>query len=207
MSAAARLWDLSDSSLVEQARTGDSAAMGELLKRHYDRIRAVCCRITGNTRDGEDATQEAMLRIVRGLHAFDQRSSFSTWVYRIATNTALDELRRRRRQPISVDPTASDGDDAVAPGLSSHIDPLTSAEIERVADQMVIQDAIDALSDAHRTVVILRDVAGLEYAEIAAVLEIPEGTVKSRLARARQELVLRIRNSGGDPERPKDTDG
>jgi len=72
---------------------------------------------------------------------------------------------------------------------------------------MAIQDAINALSEAHRSVVVLRDVAGLEYAEIAAVLEIPEGTVKSRLARARQDLILRIRNSEGDPKRPKDTNG
>jgi RNA polymerase sigma-70 factor (ECF subfamily) len=148
-----------------------------------------------------------MLRIVRGLHAFDQRSSFSTWVYRIATNTALDELRRRQRRPISVDPTTPDSGDDASPGLSAQIDPLTSEEIERVAGRMAIQDAINALSEAHRSVVVLRDVAGLEYAEIAAVLEIPEGTVKSRLARARQNLILRIRNSEGDPERPKDLDG
>lgn len=206
MSAASRQRDLSDDALVDHARAGNASAMGELLERHYDRIRAVCCRIAGDTRDGEDATQETMLRIVRGLHAFDQRSSFSTWVYRIATNTALDELRRRQRRPISVDPTTPDSDDA-PPGLSAQIDPLTSQEIERVAGRMAIQDAIDALSEAHRSVVVLRDVAGLEYAEIAAVLEIPEGTVKSRLARARQDLILRIRNSEGDPERPKDTDG
>jgi RNA polymerase sigma-70 factor, ECF subfamily len=154
-----------------------------------------------------DATQEALIRIVRNLSSFDQRSSFSTWAYRIATNSALDELRRRQRRPIAVTPTTDDSHDDAVPGLSSQIDPLTSAEIERVADQMMIEDAIGSLSEDHRSVIVLRDVAGLDYAEVAAVLEIPEGTVKSRLARARQDLIVRIRNSEGASQRPKDIHG
>ena len=198
---------LNDELLVAAANAGDSSAMGALLERHYERIRAVCCRIAGDTRDGEDATQEALLRIVRNLGGFDQRSSFSTWAYRIATNSALDELRRRQRRPVAVTPTTDDDREDAAPGLSSQIDPLTSAEIERVADQMMIEDAIRSLSEDHRCVIVLRDVAGLDYAEVAAVLEIPEGTVKSRLARARQDLIVRIRNSEGASQRPKDIHG
>lgn len=205
MSPAPRLRDLPDDALVTAARDGDAAAMGELLSRHYDRIHAVCCRIAGDTRDGEDATQETLLRIVRNLHSFDQRAKFSTWIYRIATNAALDEVRRRQRRPIAVDPSPPGASEDHAPGLSGHIDPLSSEEIDRIADQMVIQDAIASLSESHRAVVVLRDVAGLDYSEIAAALVIPEGTVKSRLARARAELILKIRNSGGIAERPKDT--
>jgi RNA polymerase sigma-70 factor (ECF subfamily) len=196
-----------DDRLVAAARSGDSAAMGELLSRHYDRIRAVCCRIAGDTRDGEDATQETLLRIVRNLHAFDQRSSLSTWIYRIATNAALDELRRRQRRPVSVDPSPTVAFEDHSPGLSGQIDPLTSDEIDRIADQMVIQDAIASLGESHRAVVVLRDVAGLNYAEIAETLEIPEGTVKSRLARARAELIQKLRNPEGAAGRPKDTHG
>jgi RNA polymerase sigma-70 factor, ECF subfamily len=206
MAPAHRLRDLTDDALVAHAQDGDAAAMGELLSRHYDRIRAVCCRIAGDTRDGEDATQEALLRVVRNLHSFDQRSRLSTWLYRIATNAALDEIRRRNRRPVAIDPTPPSTSEDQAPGLSGQIDPLTSAEIDQIADKMVIQQAINALSEGHRSVVVLRDVAGLDYAEIAAVLSIPEGTVKSRLARARQDLVLRIRNSEGDPERQRNTD-
>jgi RNA polymerase sigma-70 factor (ECF subfamily) len=198
---------MSDEMLITAAQTGDSSAMGALLERHYDRIRAVCCRIAGDTRDGEDATQDALLRIVSNLHAFDQRSSFSTWAYRIATNSALDELRRRQRRPVSVDPNSSPSHEDTAPGLSEQIDPLTSMEIERIADQMLMSDAINELSEDHRCVVILRDVAGLEYSEVAAALNIPEGTVKSRLARARQDLIVRIRNSEGVSQRPKDSHG
>jgi RNA polymerase sigma-70 factor, ECF subfamily len=207
MSTMASHRHLNDELLVAAANSGDSSAMGALLERHYDRIRAVCCRIAGDTRDGEDATQEALIRIVRNLSGFDQRSSFSTWAYRIATNSALDELRRRQRRPIAVTPTTDDSHDDAVPGLSSQIDPLTSAEIERVADQMMIEDAIGSLSEDHRSVIVLRDVAGLDYAEVAAVLEIPEGTVKSRLARARQDLIVRIRNSEGASQRPKDIHG
>jgi RNA polymerase sigma-70 factor, ECF subfamily len=196
----------SDDTLVVDAQNGDAAALNELLSRHYDRVRAVCFRIAGDTRDGEDATQEALLRVVRNLHTFDQRSRFSTWLYRIATNAALDEIRRRHRRPVAIDPTPPSSDEDHAPGLSGQIDPLTSAEIDGIANKIVIQQAIDALSEDHRCVVVLRDVAGLDYSEIGAVLNIPEGTVKSRLARARQDLILRIRNSEGDPERQKDTD-
>jgi RNA polymerase sigma-70 factor (ECF subfamily) len=186
-----------DDQLVEQALAGSVSALNQLLSRHYSRVRAVCCRIAGDTRDGEDAAQEALIKIVRNLRSFDQRSSFSTWIYRIATNSALDELRKRQRQPIAVAPTTGGSESPQAPGLVEQVDPLTSQEMDRVTDRMVIQEAISALSEDHRKIVVLRDIAELEYAEIADVLEIPEGTVKSRLARARRELTLRIRNYEG----------
>ena len=88
-----------DVELVESARGGDRAAMDQLLRRHHDRVFAVCRRITGNEADAADASQEALISIVRSLAKFDGRSSFGTWVYRIATNASLDELRRRRRRP------------------------------------------------------------------------------------------------------------
>ena len=81
------------------AQAGDRGALDQLLRRHYDRMHAVCRRITGNEADAADAAQEAMIAVVRGLARFDGRSAFGTWVYRIATNASLDELRRRRRRP------------------------------------------------------------------------------------------------------------
>ena len=91
--------DRTDEQLVDAARRGDAAAMDQLLRRHYDRVHAVCRRIAGSTRDADDAAQEAMIKIVRNLDRFDGRSSFGTWAYRIATNTSLDELRKRQRRP------------------------------------------------------------------------------------------------------------
>src|SRR6187551_2363326 len=88
-----------DRQLVAAAQAGDQRALETLLRRHYDRVHAVCRRVAGSSRDADDAAQEAMISIVRGLPRFDGRSQFSTWVYRIATNAALDELRRRKRRP------------------------------------------------------------------------------------------------------------
>ena len=88
-----------DSDLVAAAQRGDRDALDRLLRRHYDRIHAVCRRIAGSTRDADDAAQEALIRIVRAIDRFDGRASFSTWSYRIATNAALDELRKRSRRP------------------------------------------------------------------------------------------------------------
>ena len=81
------------------ARSGDRQALEDLLRRHHDRLHAVCRRLTGNDADALDATQEALIAVVRGIDRFDERSSFKTWAYRVATNAALDELRRRRRRP------------------------------------------------------------------------------------------------------------
>ena len=88
-----------DSVLVTAARQGDREALEALLRRHQDRLHGLCRRMLGNDHDAEDATQEAMIAIVRGLARFDGRSAFSTWAYRVATNAALDELRRKGRRP------------------------------------------------------------------------------------------------------------
>lgn len=88
-----------DRALVMAAQAGDRGALDRLLHRHQDRIYAVCRRLAGNDADGLDAAQEALIAIVRGLPRFDRRSRFTTWAYRVATNAALDELRRRRRRP------------------------------------------------------------------------------------------------------------
>ena len=94
---------LDDRALVTAAKSGDRAALDQLFRRHYDRIHGVCRRITGNDADALDATQDALIAIVRGLPAFDGRARFSTWAYRVATNVCLDELRRRKRRPVPVD--------------------------------------------------------------------------------------------------------
>ena len=86
-----------DRTLVAAVQAGDRAALDTLLRRHYDRIYAICRRIAGNDADAADATQDALMSIVRGLERFDGRSTFSTWSYRVATNACLDELRRRKR--------------------------------------------------------------------------------------------------------------
>jgi RNA polymerase sigma-70 factor (ECF subfamily) len=185
----------SDGDLVAAAQAGDRGALDTLLRRHYDRIHAVCSRIAGSTRDGDDAAQEAMISIVKGLGRFDGRSAFSTWSYRIATNAALDELRRRGRRPV-----LHGGSDDEAP--SEPTDGSAHHNIDAVGDRLVLQAALAELPEDFRVAVVLRDVGDLDYGEIATVLGVPVGTVKSRIARGRAILIGRLGNRGGSPQRP-----
>jgi RNA polymerase sigma-70 factor, ECF subfamily len=181
-----------DNELVAAARNGDRFALDQLLRRHYDRIHAVTKRIAGGTRDADDACQEALIKIVRNLPKFDGRSSFGTWAYRIATNAALDELRKRKRRP-ALHMVDDRDDDAGGPVSVDPVDELASMRVDAVADRLAIDEALDDLDEDFRTVVVMRDIADLDYAEIADVLEIPVGTVKSRIARGRKQLADRLR--------------
>ncbi|HUF99729.1 MAG TPA: sigma-70 family RNA polymerase sigma factor [Ilumatobacter sp.] len=178
-----------DEELVVAARRGDGGAMNELLGRHYDRVHAVCSRIAGATRDADDAAQETMIRVVRHLDKFDGRSSFGTWVYRIATNTSLDELRKRKRRPqLHVVNDESDG----APEIA---DPIADRTVEASVDRMAIDAALAELPEEFRVPLVMRDVGDLDYAEIAEALGVPLGTVKSRIARGRRQLVEFLENT------------
>jgi RNA polymerase sigma-70 factor (ECF subfamily) len=188
-----------DRALVAAAQRGDRGALDALLRRHYDRVHAICRRVIGSSRDADDAAQEAMISIVRGLPKFDGRSAFTTWMYRIATNTALDELRRRSRRPALhvVD------DDGPSP---EPVDPVAHRHLDGVVDRLELDAAFADLPEEFRAAVVLRDVCDLDYGEIAAALDVPVGTVKSRIARGRAALAGRLRsgsgNRNGAAERP-----
>jgi RNA polymerase sigma-70 factor (ECF subfamily) len=176
--------DVPDDRLVSDALTGDRDAMETLLRRHYDRIAAVCRRITANAEDAADCTQETLIAIVRGLPSFDGRAAFATWCYRIATNTCLDELRRRSRRAMPMD------DDALAGvATSSATDEADSASLRADVD-----DALSHLPLEFRVAVVLRDLCGLDYDEIAVICGVPGGTVRSRIARGRAALADRLRS-------------
>lgn len=132
--------------------------------------------MTGNAADAEDATQEALIAIVRGLPRFDGRSQFATWAYRVATNACLDEIRRRARRPEPAEPPVLE-----AAALDASID-------SAVADRLDIDAALGTLPLDFRAAVVLRDLCGLDYSEIAETLGIPAGTVRSRIARGRAAL-------------------
>jgi RNA polymerase sigma-70 factor, ECF subfamily len=167
-----------DDELVAAAQAGDRAALDTLLRRHIDLIHAVCSRMAGNPADAADATQEALIAIVRGLPRFDRRAAPRTWMYRVATNACLDELRRRGRRPrLGLDDAMAEQPD---PGP-----PLDRS----VTDRLTLDDALARLPDEFRVAVVLRDVQGMDYAQIAEVLQIPLGTVRSRIARGRQALA------------------
>lgn len=187
----ARMQRSDDTALVRRASRGDREALEVLLRRHYPRIYAVCRRLAGNDADAADAAQEALLAVSRGLGRFDGRSSFATWSYRVATNACLDELRRRQRRAADALPAevASGRRDPVADEITARLD---------------VDAALRALPEDFRVPVVLRDQAGLSYDEISAVLNIPPGTVRSRIARGRARLVelLGEGNQHTAPERP-----
>ncbi len=167
------------------AQDGDRGALDTLLRRHHDRLYALCRRVTGNDADGADACQEALVAIVRNLGGFDGRSSFATWAYRVATNACLDELRRRRRRP---QPGLPEGEVGGGP------DEFAGADT-RVA----VDSALAGIPIEYRVAVVLRDLCGLAYGEIAEVLDVPIGTVRSRIARGRSALIPALTTTDGNP--------
>lgn len=219
--AARSLAALSDAELVARAKERDRAALDTLLQRHVDLVHAVCRRITGSEADAADAAQDAMVAIVRGLPRFDGTSAFTTWAYRIATNASLDELRRRRRRPDPVDVSGDRGGGSTGGGTGAGrgadargevgsvalADPHGGRLDDQVAAGVDVDRALAGLPPDYRAAVVLRDLCGLDYAEIADILGIPGGTVRSRIARGRAALVPLV---GGNPSagtgRPKGDD-
>ena len=188
--------EASDEVLAAAANAGDRGALEILLARHLDRVHAICRRVTGHPEDALDATQEALIAVTRGLHRYDGRSLFTTWLYRVATNAALDELRRRKRRP----EPAELSDERPGPGwaASAGAAPVESA----VAARLDVDAALARLSPEFRAAVVLRDLCDLDYAEIAEVLDVPVGTVRSRIARGRAAIAEQLREPDGPPERP-----
>ncbi|MCU4182971.1 sigma-70 family RNA polymerase sigma factor [Acidiferrimicrobium sp. IK] len=192
-----------DAELVAAARAGERPAMERLLRRHHDRLYAVCRRVTGDDVDAADATQDAMIAIVRGLASFDGRASFSTWSHRVALNAALDELRRRRRRPLPALDGTGPRDGGSEPGGVGRPVPSDEGRGARggdlgadVADRLDIDAALGRLPTEFKVAVVLRDLAGLPYAEIADILDVPVGTVRSRIARGRDALAALLPDRG-----------
>lgn len=170
-----------EAELARLAASGDRAAAEQLLALLFDHVHAVCRRICASEADADDATQDALISIARGLPRFDGRSAVRTWAHRVAANAALDEVRRRGRRPEPVDHRSSSS----APALSAAAPALD----QRVSDRLSIDDALAGLAPDFRAAVVLRDVVGMDYSDIAEALGVPIGTVRSRIARGRRQLA------------------
>ena len=169
------------------------------MQKHQTRIYAICRRLAGNDADALDATQEALIAIVKGLNRFDGCAAFKTWSYRVATNACLDELRRRSRRP---QPGLPDREDMADEALCrrSPLDPG-----EAVTARTDIDDALAQLPEEFKAPVVLRDLAGLDYAEIAEVLNLAPGTVRSRIARGRGRLADIMAGNQSPPDQRQRT--
>ena len=185
--------DPSDEVLLAAHLRGDPAAFGQLVARHERRIYGLCLRILGNREDAEDATQEAFVAALRKASSFRRAAAFSTWLYRIAVNAATDQARRRGRARLA----ALDPEDA---GLA--VDP--GGELgEVVAAAVTVQTALAQVPEEFRVAVVLCDLYRLPYADAAQILEVPVGTVKSRVFRGRAALAERLAsNPEATPDRP-----
>jgi RNA polymerase sigma-70 factor (ECF subfamily) len=187
--------------LVRQCMAGDQQAWQRLVVSQHRRIYAICYRFTGSGADAEDLTQELFLKLYRNLGSFDtHKGSFQTWIATLARNLLVDHFRRTRqdRATDSLDASLSIGEDA--PSLADRLaDPRPSQESHASGLELKasIQQALAQLSPELREAVILRDLEDMDYKEIAQVLRIPEGTVKSRISRGRGELARLLRRIEG----------
>lgn len=179
---------LNEAQLVQAAQTGDLDAFNHLVLNHQALAFNVAYRLLGDDAQAQDATQDAMLAAYRNLRSF-KGGSFKAWLLRIVTNACYDELRRQKRRPQTpLEPQAPDGEELPEPAWLA--DPGESPEelAERVELNQAIQRCLNQLEEEFRTAVVLIDVQGLEYSEVATILKRPLGTVKSRLARARSRM-------------------
>ncbi len=185
-----------ESQLVERAKAQDETAFDQIVELYSDRLYNYIVRMVGNPYDAEDLLQEVFLRAYQGLPSFDGRARLSTWLFQIATNLCIDFYRKRARrvQTVPYHPEPSDTDET-EPEEWEFEDTMTPNPLSALLDkelQQVVERALNALSPKLKTVLLLYDVEGLSYEEIAQALRIPMGTVKSRLHLARAEIQKRV---------------
>jgi len=182
-----------DELLVQRAQMGDRVAVCELISRYERKTYNLAFRLMGNHADASDASQDALVRVYTRLQNFRGDSAFSTWLFRVVTNTCLDELRRRGRLRYASLDDPMPTDEGVVQRQATTVDEGPTEWAERHEVQLAVQRAIRRLPDEYRVVVVLRDLHDYSYHEIAAVLGTSLGTIKSRLHRARQALRAIIR--------------
>ena len=175
-----------DEELIALFRDGDPSAFEELVRRHEQRIYNLCLRMLGKPEDARDATQEAFLAALRKLSTFRGDSRFSTWLHRVAVNACYDTLRRRQRRPEEALPEE--------PG------PAPGDLAEAAAEAVDVQQALQRIPEDFRAVLILHDVQDVGYEEIAEILGVPVGTVKSRLHRGRVAMGQLLQGTNGPSE-------
>jgi len=184
---------IDDSVLVEQCRQGDPAAMGRLILKYQNRIYNAVLKICANPDDAAELTQEAFVKVIENIDKFEGRSSFYTWAFRIAVNLTLNYCRRNVRLGLkSLDAGDDKPDGRARQTLKEFLadagspDPAAVAENRELCE--IVTAALMRLTDEQRAVIVLRDVEGMNYAQIADVLDIELGTVRSRLSRGRNNL-------------------
>ena len=190
---------MEDKEIIEQVLAGDNNAFGALVERYQTRVYNLALRMCGNPDDAFDLAQEAFFRAWRGLPGFQFDSAFSTWLFRLSANVCLDWLRAKKRRPTVSLTTVDDEDEELQLELP---DPGKGPEelVLAAEDRAALTKALNGLPVEYRQILTLRAIDDLSYAEIAGILKIKEGTVKSRLSRARLALRNKLLQNGNKSE-------
>jgi len=180
-----------DRALIARAQAGEVAAFRQLVERHQRRAFAIALGLVRDENDARELVQDAFLRVYRGLGSFQNNSSFFTWLYRIITNLSIDLIRKPGRQLADIDESrfeADEGKEAEFPLISriDGADPMDVVRRREIAGR--VQAALDALPPYHRGVIVMREIEGLSYEEMAQAMNVSKGTIMSRLFHARQKL-------------------
>ncbi len=178
--------EATDEVLMNRAQIGDVRAFAELVQRYKDPMYNLAYRMLRDRQEAEDIAQETFLHVFRALNRFQTGERFSPWVYRIATNLCLDKLRRNKGMSISLDAPMGPESDVYLQVADPGDGPDAALELSELRDD--VQRAVDALPERYRTIVILRHLHDRSYEEIAEIVDLPLGTVKTRLFRAREIL-------------------
>jgi RNA polymerase sigma-70 factor (ECF subfamily) len=181
---------LPDDELIRLCKAHDEDAFASLLERYKSRVFSLAYRMVGHQQEAEDVAQEAFIHAYRAMDTFRLGDKFSSWIYRITANLAIDHLRKRRHREVSIDAPVSPDTD-----MYIQLPDITQDPERRAVEaefKAVVEKAISELSPAYKAVVVLRHVNNLAYEEIAEVLRIPLGTVKTRLFRAREILKRKV---------------
>ena len=173
----------SEAEFIERAKLGDAEAFQALYDKHKRRVYSLCLRMTANTAEAEDLTQEAFLQLFRKIGTFRGESAFSTWLHRMAVNVVLMHLRKKGLPVVSLEET-TEGDDETPKKDFGADDPVLSGSVDRLR----LQNAVDRLPPGYRTIFVLHDVEGYEHNEIASMVGCSIGNSKSQLHKARMKL-------------------
>jgi len=186
----------SEKILLRQSKAGDLVSFERLIEKHQQVAYNVAYRMVGNEEDAKDMTQEAFIKVFKSIGSFREDSSFSTWLYRIVMNTCKDELRKKKIKVVSIDRDIEVGESSVSFEIP---DQTYSPEVvyEKKQLHQMLSQALTELPETNRIVVIMRDVQGFSYEDIAECINVPVGTVKSRINRGRhmlREMITKDRN-------------
>jgi RNA polymerase sigma-70 factor (ECF subfamily) len=184
----------SETQIIARAQRGEEEAFAALFEAHKRRVYSLCLRMTSNTAEAEDLTQEAFLQLFRKISTFRGESAFSTWLHRLAVNVVLMHLRKKGLQQISLDEVDTSQDEPIKRDYGSDDRRLTGS-----VDRIGLQKAIADLPPGYRAVFVLHDVEGYEHNEIAEIMRCSVGNSKSQLHKARMKLRERLRQDRGVP--------